>query len=281
MSRSFFSKKLAYFASTDLASTPTPTAAPKPVIPLFRQQAIAHLSAKQYGTVILARSLSHRFLTILFVLIAMAIVAFFMLFSTTRKAQTSGVLLPSAGVIRLLPTQTGVVIDKRVQEGQSVKAGEVLFVLSSERSASAGDAQKTISGLLESRRDSFESELKQSSMQARQRLAALQDRVTAMETEAHKLDAQIALQQQRVALSEQSYKRYEELKATNYISAAQLQDKQAELLDQRQRLAELNRVKSSGQRDLASTQADMRDLRCKSSAIRQPCSAMSRHYNRI
>ncbi len=236
------------------------TSQPILVRPLFRQQAIEHFGAKQYGTVILARSLSHRFLTIFFVLIAVAIVAFFLLFSTTRKAQTSGLLLPINGVIRVLPTQSGVVVDKRVQEGQSVKAGEVLFVLSSERSAAAGDAQKTISGLLQSRRDSYEIELKQSQIQARQRLAALEERVSAMELEAHKLDAQIALQQQRVAISVQSYKRYEDLKATNYISVAQLQDKQAELLDQRQRLAELHRVKSSGQRDLASTEADMQDL---------------------
>lgn len=234
---------------------------PNPVRPLFRQQAIEHVSTKQYGTVILARSVSHRFLTVLFVLIALAIVAFFLFFSTTRKAQSSGVLTPTAGVIRLFPTQTGIVIEKRVMEGQNVKTGDTLFVLSSERSsASSGDAQRTISGLLQSRRDSFGAELKQSGVQAQQRLNALQRRVLDMQAESQKLDDQIALQQQRVSLSEQTLKRYSDLQATNYISAAQLQDKQAEMLDQRQRLADLNRVKSSSQRDMATTQADIRDL---------------------
>jgi membrane fusion protein len=260
VSTSFFkkTKNILQVSEPTLAPKETP---PNPIRPLFRQQAIAHLSTQQYGTVILARSVSHRFLTVLFVLIALSIVAFFVLFSTTRKAQSSGVLLPNAGVLRVLPTQSGIVMQKQVQEGQSVKAGDILFVLSSERSsASAGDAQKTISGLLQSRRDSYGTELKQSGVQAQQRLAALQSRVFGMQADSHKLDAQIALQQQRVAIAEQTLKRYSDLQATNYISAVQLQDRQAELLDQRQRLADLHRVKSGGQRELATAQADMRDL---------------------
>lgn len=174
-------------------------------------------------------------------------------------------LLPTSGVIRVLPTQSGVIAEKRIVEGQSVHAGDVLFVLSSERSnANAGEANKVISGLVQSRRDSFSLELKQSSLQSQQRLSALQRRATDMDAELHKLDDQIALQQQRVSLAEQSFKRFSDLQTTNYLSAAQLQDKHAELLDQRQRLSELQRLKSSNQRDLASVQADVRDLQWQS-----------------
>ncbi|MFZ6676210.1 HlyD family secretion protein, partial [Undibacterium sp. Xuan67W] len=235
------------------------------VRPLFRQQAIDHISTRQYGTVLLTSATSHRWLTAWFVGLIFVIIAFFFLFSTTRKAQCQGVLLPTSGVIRVLPTQSGVIAEKLVVEGQSVHAGDVLFVLSSERSsANAGDANKVISGLVQSRRDSFSLELKQSSLQSQQRLYALQRRATDMDAELHKLDDQIVLQQQRVSLAEQSFKRFSDLQATNYLSAAQLQDKQAELLDQRQRLSELQRVKSSNQRDLASVQADVRDLQWQS-----------------
>ncbi len=240
--------------------------------PLFRQQALTHISTKQYGTVILARSVSHRVLTTLFVLIALGIITFFTLFSTTRKAQTSGVLLPNSGVIRVIPTQSGVVIERRVREGQTVKAGDVLFVLRSERNSasintsanlSAGtvDVQKTISTLLQERRDSFGIELKQSTIQAQQRLAALQKRVLDIRAESQRADAQISLQQQRVTLSEQNLKRFRELQATNFISPAQLQDRQAELIDQQQRLADLQRVKANSQRELSTTQAEMNDAR--------------------
>ncbi|MBC3934336.1 HlyD family efflux transporter periplasmic adaptor subunit [Undibacterium sp. CY7W] len=240
-----------------------PTASPA-ATPLFRRQAIEHISNRKYGTVLLAHPLSHRFLTLLFVSIAALIIGFFVFFSTTRKAQCSGVLLPNLGVIRVLPTQAGVVLSRQVVEGQAVHAGDVLFVLSSERSAAVGDAQKTISSLLMNRRDSFHTDQSQLLAQSRARLEALRRRASDLENEIAKIDAQILLQKQRVQLAEQSFKRYVDLQATNYISAAQLQDKQAELIDQQQRLAELNRIKSANGRDLTSAHADIADLQLQS-----------------
>ncbi len=142
-----------------------------------------------------------------------------MLFSTTRKAQTSGVLLPSSGVIKVVAIQNGEVIDKRVKEGQKVKAGEVLYVLRSERQSQGGaavtenqqsnvapvDAQKTISAFLQKRRDSFGAELKQSGIQGQQKLAALQ-RVKASNqresssTEAEFNDAKIVTSREQATL---------------------------------------------------------------------------------
>ncbi len=240
--------------------------------PLFRQQALVHLSTKQYGTVILARSFSFRFFTLFFVAIALGIICFFALFSTTRKAQTSGVLLPSAGVIKVVAVQGGVVVEKRALEGQVVKAGQVLYVLRSERQrsvfsaapvgdATPVDAQKTISAMLEKRRDSFSVEIKQSGAQGQQKLAALQQRLIELRQEMQRADTQIALQQQRVHLAEQNLKRFKDLQATQFISAAQLQDRQAEWIDQQQRLAELQRVKASHQREVSNTESELRNAK--------------------
>jgi len=248
-------------ASQSNDSTKPPSATEVAAKPLFRRQAIEHISNRKYGTVLLAHPISHRFLTLLFTIIAAAIITFFALFSTTRKAQCSGILLPNLGVIRILPTQAGVVLSKNVTEGQLVNAGDVLFVLSSERSAAVGDAQKTISSLLTNRRDSFHADQAQLLAQSRARLDAMQRRASDLESEISKIDAQIVLQKQRVQLAEQAFKRYSDLQATNYISAAQLQDKQAEFLDQQQRLAELIRVKSANGRDFTAAQADIKDLR--------------------
>nr|WP_240943847.1 HlyD family efflux transporter periplasmic adaptor subunit [Janthinobacterium lividum] len=193
--------------------------------------------------------------------ITISIIAFFIFFSTTRKAQSQGMLLPTSGVIRIIAAQAGVIAAVRVKEGQAVHAGDVLFVLSGERSsANAGSPQEVVSTLLRSRRDSYDAELKQSSLQSSQRMAAGQRRASDLAAEIARTEDQIAMQQRRITLAEQSYKRYSELNATNYISSAQLQDKQAELLDQQQRLAELQRAKSASQRDLSTTEADVRDL---------------------
>jgi len=241
--------------------TNRPPDTPPVVQSLFRQQAIEHANVRQYGSVLLAQPVSFRWLTWMFVAIAIGIILFFCFFSTTRKAQCQGVLLPTSGVIKVVPVQTGTVREKRVREGQQVKAGDVLFVLNSERSAAAGDAQKTISTLLEGRRDSYRAELKQLDMQTRQRTDALNKRMADIQSDLQRLDNQIALQKQRVALSEQSWQRFSDLQASRFISSAQLQDKEADLLDQRQRLSDFFRTRTASQRDLDAADAELRDLK--------------------
>lgn len=229
--------------------------------PLFRQEALEHATVRQYGTVILTRSVSHVLLTYLFFFLASLLIAFFTFFETIRKAPIQGMLIPTAGVIRIFPNQAGVVREIYIREGQFVREGEILFVVSSERSTSdQRSAEALISELLVQRRDSFQIELQQAKNQARHRRTALQQRAQELQNEITRLNNQALLQKQRITLSEQTVARFIQLKATNYISTAQLQDREAELLDQRQRLLEIERIRSSTHRDLASTQAEEQDV---------------------
>jgi membrane fusion protein len=228
--------------------------------PLFRTESIEHVSAKQYGTVILARTVSHNFLTALFVVIGLAILAFFIAFDTTRKAQCQGILIPSTGVIKITPNQNGVIKEKRVAEGALVKAGDVMFVLSSERSSvDSASAEQAVSTFLKDRRNSFEAELQQSNLQSQQRIDAARRRVQELAQEAAYIADQIALQRRRVVLAEQAQKRYGDLLAARYISAAQFQDRQVEFLDQQQKLADLQRTLAMTRRDLTTAQDDIHD----------------------
>ena len=246
---------------------------------LFRSQVLEHALARQYGTVIIARPISHQVLTVIFVMLAASVIAFFVLFSTTRKVQSQGVILPSAGVIRVMPGQAGVVQERRVKDGQQVKKGDVLFVLSSERGSSSDNTpEKIISALIEKRRDNLGTELAQARLQTSQRLAAAQQRARDLNFEIDRIAGQMTLQKRRLALTEQAYHRFSALKATNYISDAQLQEKEADVLDQRQRLAELERLKSTSQRELSTAQADALDLEVQgqrdASALQRDVSAI-------
>ncbi len=153
-----------------------------------------------------------------------------------------------------------------------------MFVLSSDRSAAAGDAQKTISALLKTRRDSYRDELKQLEMQAYQRADALRKKMTDITSDLDRLNEQIALQKQRVVLSEQSWQRYSDLQASHYISSAQAQDKQAELLDQRQRLSDFFRTKTATQRDFDAANAELRDLNIQS---KRDAAALQRNISTV
>ena len=80
--------------------------------PLFRSAVSSRAGHRRYGTVLLARPVSYAFLTLLFVAMTAALVLFFTFFSYTRKAQIPGVLLPSDGLIRVVPLQAGVVTER-------------------------------------------------------------------------------------------------------------------------------------------------------------------------
>lgn len=227
---------------------------------LFRQQAIEHMTVRQYGSVVLTRNASHQFLTYIFVILALLLIIFFATFETTRKVPIQGILVPTAGVTRVFPNQVGVIKEVRVKDGQFVREGQTLFVISSERSTSdLRSTEALISELLAQRRDSFRNELRQAKVQSKHRRAALHQRALDLQSEIRRLDNQAHMQKQRIVLSEQNLARFSQLKATNYISAAQFQEREAELLDQQQRLLEIERIRSTVQRDLASTQAEEKD----------------------
>lgn len=228
---------------------------------LFRQQAIDHVMIRQYGNVILTRPVSHVLLTSVFMALVILIIAFFALFETIRKAPIHGMLVPTAGVIRIFSNQVGVIKEIRIKEGQFVREGEILFVVSSERSTSEmRSTEALISELLTKRRDSFHSELQQAKAQARHRHTALLRRTHDLQEEIKRLENQMQMQKQRIALSEQTVARFAQLKATNYISSAQLQEREAELLDQRQRLFDIARIRSATERDLATAFAEAQDI---------------------
>ena len=209
----------------------------------------------------LVRPASFALLTAVFTALAIAVILFFALFSYTRKAQVSGVILPSTGVIRVVSSQAGLVAERRVKDGQSVKKDDVLFVLSSERATAAqGNAEQTVSNLLRARRDSFQADAVQQQRQSAQRREAAERRAIDLSDDIRRIDEQHRLQVRRVALADESVQRYTDLKAANFISAAQLQDRLAESLDQRQRLGDLERAAAATARELASVRAELRDL---------------------
>ena len=227
---------------------------------MFRKEALAYSGNHSHGAVLLARPVSYSILTLLFVAISATIACFFAFGSYTRKVDVQGILTPKRGTIKVMAAHSGLIAESRVREGQDVRAGDVLFVLSSVRETEQGNADQAISALLKARRDSLKSEQGQSRLQDSQRLDAARHRVEDMAAEIRRIDDQSSLQQRRVAMAKTTLKRYSDLADSNFVSPVQVQDKQAEMLDQEQRLAELQRASAASARDLTTAQAELRDL---------------------
>lgn len=232
--------------------------------PLYRAAAVNANKTKWLGEIVLVRPVSYQFLTAAAALSALLVVAFLAWGSYTKRSTVIGQLLPNSGLVKVYAPQVGIVLEKRVAEGQAVARGDVLYVLSSERQSSTqGDVQAVISRQVESRRDSLRDEMDKTRRLQQDERETLAKRVEGLQAEVQKLESLVEGQRHRVKLSEESLARYQGLLAQDYISREQVQQKQEEGLDQRSRLQGLERELIAVGRELATRKSELASLNLK------------------
>lgn len=232
--------------------------------PLYRSEALAAQKTKWLGEIIMARPVTYSFLTAIAVFLAL-VVALFLVFGTyTKRTTVVGQLLPDSGLVKVYVPQVGVVLEKHVVEGQAVKKGDVLYVLSSERySSTLGSIQAAISQQVESRRASMREEIEKTKRLQHEERNTMVKRVEALGAEIQKLDSQIEGQRRRVKLSEDTLARYQGLLEQDYISREQAQQKEEELLDQRFRMQGMERDRISVNKELVTYKNELSGLNFK------------------
>jgi membrane fusion protein len=228
--------------------------------PLFRPEAIEAHRQQWLGEVRLVRPPSLSVLVTLLVLCAIAIGAWLVLGEYTRKANVRGLLVPDRGWIRLVSPQVATVAERRVTQGQTVKKGDVLFVLSLDHHTRDGGAQQRVHRSLQARQDSLLESLEAQQRLSREQDAALSLRVNALHREVVQLDGEMELQRQRLLLSQQSLARLESLRVDGFATMSQIQGKNEEVLGLRAQLASLERQRSTLARDLAALEGQRREL---------------------
>jgi membrane fusion protein len=217
---------------------------------LFRREALDFSREQTFGDAIAVRSLSFSLLTIIFVALAAAMVAFAAFAEYTRKAHVTGYLAPNFGLIKIYAPESGILIEKQVSEGKRVKQGDPLFVLSTERSSrDTAQAQAAAIDKLKQRRRSLEKELAKQGTIDQIQFRSTQERIRGMAAEIAQLSSEIAIQQQRVASAASSVARFEKLLAEKFVSEAQTQQKNEELLEQKAWLSNLQRSRVALERD--------------------------------
>jgi membrane fusion protein len=188
----------------------------------------------------------------------------------TRKAHVSGYLVPSKGVIKVYAPGAGTVVTRHVREGQRVRRGDPLFVLSTERgSSTTPEAQAAAIAQLHQRRDSLAQELARQQAIAEIERRTLEQRIASTEQQAAQLKAQIDTQRQRVASTQSTVNRYRTLLAQKFVSEAVVQEKQEAVLDQQERAQGLQQNRVSLQRDLASLTLELDSSALKAKTQRE------------
>jgi membrane fusion protein len=230
------------------------------VVNLFRPEVLEARRTSWVGEIQLIRPLSLTVLTGAVVTAALALVCFLFLGEYTRKVRLSGVLVPDRGVIRLVAPQEALLAERRVAEGQQVRAGEVLFVLSLDRAAASGGTQAAVQRSLTARELSLDKAAAQQQALHDTQMLALARRLVDMQREQAGLDAEAALATQRVKLAEQGLARIESLRDENFVSSAQVQAKTEELLAVQAQRQALERQRSAHAREMATLESQRGEL---------------------
>lgn len=227
---------------------------------LFRREVLEAHQTSWIGEIQLIRPPSLALLTGGVVAAVLAVGAFLAFGQYTSKVRVSGVLVPDRGVIRLVPPQEAVVLERRVAEGAQVRAGDVLFVLSLDRAAAAGDTQAAVQQSLVERESSLGEAAARQQTLLRSQVAALEGRRAGVQRELLALDAEANLLAQRLALAQQALARLESLRGDNFVSTAQVQAKTEEVLGLQAQRQALQRQRGAYERDLAAIDVQRREL---------------------
>ena len=227
---------------------------------LFRPEALAAQQQSWVGSVRLIRPLSLSVMTVGATLAAVAVVSFLSLAQYTRKATASGALVPDRGMIRLVPSDSGTVLERRVSEGQSVAAGDVLFVLALERPARGSDAQAQVLSSVDARRRSLQDAARQQVALGSTQKQALTRRLQALASELAQADLEASLRRDRLALARQSLQRLESLASAQFIASAQVQAKTEEVLALQAAAQTVARERAALERERADLEGQLRAL---------------------
>jgi len=227
---------------------------------LFRPEVAEGRRQGWLGSIQLIRPVSLTVLTVLVVATAVAVAIFFSVGEYTRKARVTGYLVPDLGVMRLTAPQAAQVLERRAVEGQLVKQGDVLFVLSLDRATPQGDTHEAVQASLAARERSLQAAGKRRQQLLAEQISALALQRENMQRELAQMDAEASLHRQRLQLAKEALERLESLKADQFVSSAQVQAKAEDVLTLRVQLQALERQQAAHRREIASLDAREREL---------------------
>ncbi|MEP3423016.1 MAG: HlyD family efflux transporter periplasmic adaptor subunit [Erythrobacter sp.] len=174
-------------------------------------------------------------------LVIVAIAAVWVTVGSYARIETvPGVLKTDIPSAKVIATQTGVVIELAVSEGQLVAQGDTLLVINSDReTAAGGDVAGRGIGALEARKGLSEFQVSLASSRAAAERSRLASVITSAEDQAASLFEQIALQDQVVASNQEIFDRVGEVVEQGFVSRVEFERRRQTLLSSQQSLVTL------------------------------------------
>jgi membrane fusion protein len=225
---------------------------------LFRDEALASVTDVSWGRPISLMPPAWWLLTVFFAILAVAIGVFLATATIVRKEPVAGVLSLSRGELRVMTPRSGTIREVYVEEGQSVKEGAPLALIST--------AQQLAGGALVDARMLQAVDDEQATLKAQ--LAALDaatplgeraiaERLRGLQNQIDELLKAVPGRQERVGIAQQATEIGQQLLDKGVMTAAEVRQRRTEYLVQEQSLSDLRTQISQLRGQAAETQASL------------------------
>lgn len=191
---------------------------------LFRPEALQSERNNLLGVVLLRQPVQYRVLSITLMIVFLSIVMLLVFGKYSKRVTATGHVSPSTGIIRLYPTNTGLVDQLNVTEGTIVQEGKVLARLNSQRNSTSAYDNET--RLLDELKDSLlriDHRIRLESELAKVELERMERKLTALEKSITNKRNQSVTAESKLGMEEKKLKNYQSLKKDSFLSDSEFQ----------------------------------------------------------
>ncbi len=221
---------------------------------LFRQEALDSRKERLWGEVVLTQPLSFSLITAV-VTIVVVLIAVFLIYGTyARRENVLGYLLPDKGLVKIYATQSGLVTEVHVDEGDQVNKGDLLFTISTQKTNNQSlDVDALILDKLKENKATVISKQAEQKRLNQREETQYQDQVSGLKQEIQQLEGLVETHKKKYKVSQDHLNRLDQLFAKNYLSKADFIKAQEHHVDIQLRLDETRQQLSSKQNQLSDT----------------------------
>ena len=227
---------------------------------LFRAQVTQAQQASWLGGIHLAHNPRFSLIAAVALTLAGALLAFGAWGTVARKVRVPGILMPHTGTLELTTAMAGALLEQRVQEGEWVQQGQVLFVINTDKTSALGSTSALLASHLVQRRSTLLAERSTRLVQHQARETHLTHRIRSLSLETAQAAQEQVLASRRVGLADKTWRKYEQMATEGFVSDIQAQNKQEELIDLQSRLETTQRNGVALSREHQTAQAELRNL---------------------
>jgi membrane fusion protein len=164
--------------------------------PLFRPESLEARRLAWLGQPTVLRSIPIAAVAIVSAVMAVAIILFLVFGDYTRRVRVSGVMLPTEGLTRIAAPGSGWLTRQFVKDGERVRSGATLYVVSFDSTTSLGNTQGVVNQLLRTKREELRAEIDRREKMAVKQKDSLENQQQNLAREIKQADYQIDLAEQ-------------------------------------------------------------------------------------